>query len=818
MAINGRTYCFTPGNVDGQQPAVGERVRFNPRGSMAIEVSREAAANPGANPASVTMQPVGNGPSDAVGEVLEVLPYDFVPIDVKCAVTDAPVFHGGRNDTGGELVSGELRITLRALTPLLPGNYRYKAEEVDGIRSGPQEGEVRLPEEFGVADPVTKEKSILEPLRDGAGRVLIGGSALTGMLRHSLGALLSAPMERVTERSYSYRPNIKHARDGNRRYEVRPAAVESVTANTVTLRIFSRARAATFIRGDRYLDADGVHRRIGAPRPGTSVSSLVRGVRFDGRNHLQPDCNSERLDHYYVTYKGGIDGTGELAGRFGGRKVYRHALISSKDWSSGTVQNAPVGVFQHYRRTQEHLGDREFGHVSNRRPLLPKSEERAARRISQQIADNGELERGQLIYVEVDATGTPPRVVSLGHHYQYRQGHTDTVHKRWSGTGRESIRPLLKPLDIERVSEKDVEEKRDVAPEQLTGARLFFGYAATEKDNPGAHRVGSGAFSRLAGRLAFNIAVEQTDRPGDPSRFLNGGTAIPLKVLGQPRPSAVEFYLDQRNAGGNLLVTYGDLPGEAGGELRGRKFYRHQANVTRGHFEAGDAGTKAGNQATLIRFALEKDTEFRVALRFRDLRPWELGALLVALEPWRIGGLSSLPDEVSEWKEKAGRERPSKTDGDPLFAHKLGYGRPLGLGSVSLWVDEIHQWTHDRLEKVFSWKSDGGGGGAGLSDDQLIEESMRAFDDRMKPFWNKKRGAAIVKAWLQAHAYRGTTIKEYPVAADNHGNETIFNWHTQRRRAHAEARRSIDPNPVNRPARGGRGPGPGRQWRRGNRR
>ena len=129
-------------------------------------------------------------------------PYHFVPIPVSDdkvqSVTDSPVFHDGVNPNKETLFSGELRCPLTALTPLLVGNDQYpKQENCDGDI-----------EAWLKKNDSEKDKQVLEALRLPDGRVLIAGSSLKGMLRQSLGALLAAPMERVGERTYSYRPNM----------------------------------------------------------------------------------------------------------------------------------------------------------------------------------------------------------------------------------------------------------------------------------------------------------------------------------------------------------------------------------------------------------------------------------------------------------------------------------------------------------------------------------------------------------------------------------------------------------------------------------
>src|SRR4051794_7291518 len=115
------------------------------------------------------------------------LPYGFVPIpvdanDVPQSIVDEPVFHDGRAPDG--LLSGELRCTLTALTPLLAANDQYDAQEATGASPPDDQELVSLPASWGIAQRVAQDKTILEPLRLKDGRVIIAGPALKGMLRH----------------------------------------------------------------------------------------------------------------------------------------------------------------------------------------------------------------------------------------------------------------------------------------------------------------------------------------------------------------------------------------------------------------------------------------------------------------------------------------------------------------------------------------------------------------------------------------------------------------------------------------------------------
>jgi hypothetical protein len=140
-------------------------------------------------------------------------------------------------------------------TPLLPGNDRYKIKESDrGRLAG-----------WGFPD-LPDDKQIAEPLRLEDGRVVIPGSALKGMLRHSLGAMLSAPMERVGERRYTYRPNLQVQENARHDIVTRPAVYADTVDGKPLVWVLDDVRAAIFVR----------HGAIAAIRAATKSEDLLR--------------------------------------------------------------------------------------------------------------------------------------------------------------------------------------------------------------------------------------------------------------------------------------------------------------------------------------------------------------------------------------------------------------------------------------------------------------------------------------------------------------------------------------------------------------
>ncbi|MGH6815723.1 MAG: hypothetical protein ACREC6_08465, partial [Hyphomicrobiaceae bacterium] len=175
-------------------------------------------------------------------------PYAHVKVPEQSARLRV-AWHDG--STTQDRISGELWCTLTALTPFLAGNEQYKVKDAQGADRVPTDQGLRNRlAQLAQAEDVPKwveatvshvvrvqswfgdkllhdERTVIEPLRDTHGRVLIPGQHIKGMVRQSIGALLGAPMERVWEQSYSYRPNLMWPNTPVV-LEPRPAVVQTV--------------------------------------------------------------------------------------------------------------------------------------------------------------------------------------------------------------------------------------------------------------------------------------------------------------------------------------------------------------------------------------------------------------------------------------------------------------------------------------------------------------------------------------------------------------------------------------------------------------
>jgi hypothetical protein len=206
----------------------------------------------------------------------------------------------------------------------------------------------------------------------------------------------------------------------------------------------------------------------------------------------------------------------------------------------------------------------------------------------------------------------------------------------------------------------------DLVPQELRDARLDLAEAMFGKVD------GSGA---IKGRVLFEDAVAATA----------GSDAFeaPLvpAILSAPKPTTFQHYLTQDGTKGkDQLTTY--IAGDHT-TIRGHKLYWHRDGGS------GVSQIKEANSHALLedlRRANPQDTQHTVIrpvktgvtfvgrVQFENLSDLELGALLHALQ---------LPDGC---------------------AHRLGMGKPLGLGSVRI---TAHLRIVDRAARYRAWQTSG---------------------------------------------------------------------------------------------------------------
>jgi hypothetical protein len=619
----------------------------------------------------------GGQPRSSGKVPLKPKPYGFVPLPENLT-TAPPIWHDGTGTKGR--LSGEIRFELTTLTPLLVGWERCKiddtklpwpipyqasqgheldeflqraaiqtypdATDTDDRRRQKKQEEVNrnrhnyiskiranvVEADINGVGKTINTKSVLCPLRApwGMQTVLLPGDSLKGLLRHELGALLGAPMERVAERSYSYRPNSLFPKDPNP---------------------YLRSRLAR-------IPEDGVEMKPLYPDPAAKIYVRVPSHLELLPLNLEYDKNGTLSSPRYqfdvpgaAIYRGG-----QGAGRKLNSKRRLHGTLEAEPAASDQTAFVPDLVQEGYLRTLRHLTDLEHGHFSERHPDEVTGQE--ARKRILEAATNEVFAPGDLIWVEWDTQ--KECIVSFGWHYYYRWAYVDTVRRKgWS-----QDRCGLVPLDTERQND---EEEKD-APQQLSAVRRLFGYTG---DNDGSKGIGKNDYTQMMGRISVNAAVEVVaDGERAEDRFLQPTF---LRELGMPRPSAVEHYLEQpyhpheRPSDQATLATYGDAEGyDTPGKLAGRKFYLDRADAyTSKPWEDDSEANRLNDRSTLALEASRLNRRFRFTVRFRDLEPDELAVVIVALCP-------------HQFRQFLGGEH---VDG---YCSKLGYARPLGWGSVQI--------------------------------------------------------------------------------------------------------------------------------------
>jgi hypothetical protein len=635
-------------------------------------------------------------------------PYSFVslPDDFE---TKKPIWHDG--SSSNNRLSGEVRFEIENLTPLLVGWERQQVGNPKPSDLWPlpvsnertEQGTLVVDLQLDKSYAVKVGKSVLCPLRAPLGDrpVLIPGDSIKGLLRHELGALLGAPMERVAERSYSYRPNMLY---------VDPLRVDREKRSRPSL----YARIARVLEQDiELLPLDPIQPNGPKVRVPTKLELLPEDLRYDEDHDRGPPWY--RFDPHTgtsSTYRGG-QGAGV---RLNSKKAL-HRRLGVNSSTSASTEPVPKLAIEGYLGTIRHLIDTKHGHFCEQRhPDVPKqlTADTARTRIIQ-AATQEVFQPGDLIWVEWDT----------GKNLEDRKG--------------------LFPLP---------QEKGD-QPEELSLVRRLFGYTG---DNDGCAGIGKANYSQLMGRISVNAAIEVIE-PGKEAETDRFEKPIFLKELGQPKPSAVENYLKQPYFSANRtrpldtakLVTYGDAAGyDTPGQLAGRKFYLDREDAypkDQEPWKDDSAANRLNERSTLALEVSKPERRFRFTLRFRNLDPDELAAVLLALSPNQFAKILNPKDTTK-------------------YCSKLGYGRPLGLGTVCIEAKELHILKDDGVKSP-----------ALAKEAALGEWFARAWKDA------KPRG---LQEWLKVHQQKHPDGKDYE---RNTANGPIYAVHTKLRAEHSKDRR-----------------------------
>ena len=180
---------------------------------------------------------------------------------------------------------------------------------------------------------------------------------------------------------------------------------------------------------------------------------------------------------------------------------------------------------------------------------------------------------------------------------------------------------------------------------QLSPADRLFGWVAQE---------GKGAWK---GKI--RISCGRYTGGGSPVEHFGGENGKAMAILGNPKPAQARFYLGGETGRpqkeGQPKEEVGYVKGKIK-KLRGRKVYLHHKNFSEAFVFPQDM--PQSNQNRSIRGWIPAGKEFAFTLKFENLTGLELGAMFLLL-----------------------------TNIHQSYRFRLGYAKPLGLGSVTLNAD-----------------------------------------------------------------------------------------------------------------------------------
>jgi CRISPR-associated protein (TIGR03986 family) len=270
-----------------------------------------------------------------------------------------------------------------------------------------------------------------------------------------------------------------------------------------------------------------------------------------------------------------------------------------------------------------------------RNPVMPFHPLDTARnQDTKELGQKFRLKAGDLVYFDVDEKGIVKEIALSA----IWRGRVETLDGKAAGPLEffEAVDPDLVPFHPGR--------------KRITIAERMFGFVEDrdpkDEKNPDA---GLG----LAGRIRFSDGLLG---PGVTKDAAMESAAVPLRILSSPKPPSPAMYFKPGKGPGAWVAKQALRPGDH--HPQGRKMYLH-------HFVKEGTQpwktlhpTENLEQKNRVR-PVRVGQEFHFHIDFENLTDAELGLLQYAIAP------------------------------DAAFHHKLGMGKPLGLGSVKI---EVVEW------------------------------------------------------------------------------------------------------------------------------
>ncbi len=559
-------------------------------------------------------------------------PYHFVP--VRDGQRDSTASHVGHDVplAEPELLSGSIQCTLHALTPLFVGNEREGKEG---------------------------EHMKVYPLKVGAAETaLLSKHSLRGLVAHVHAAMTAARMDRIEEGRFLFRPMLYVARDAQYPYGM--GILESVDGDKALVRrieAYQEERRVVYFRSKEDAKAQAELDEaeygcvgLGADHSGILHRAHVKSVEESG-GPRQGSADYAQSDERWIAFKRAPEPTPPP------RHVAARPQAPSGPPSTFRITKPTL---KRFADTTELLRARADAHptLSKHLKKIPKSE-----RLASLVLAGRELKEGTLIFFEyVRGQGVVPEITTFGTSFRYPWLYRDTIRSK-NGKPRNELGLSAREADWFSCQEGGA----------LHAHRRLFGTVLRDEWAPKRAQVARRGYR---GRVSFSHGL-----------FQGGGVAaepMVLKALASPKASSWEFYLRQGSGGAK---TWGSDPcsGDDSGDLSGRKFYLHHRSVQMQDYAAD--GERPDN-ATVHDLRLpaangDRFPRYRFTVHFRGIEKRELGGLIRAIDLANGLWLKTDVDVASEIARRIDHH------GEALHAHKLGAGRPLGLGSAVISIDRL---------------------------------------------------------------------------------------------------------------------------------
>ena len=487
-----------------------------------------------------------------------------------------------------------------------------------------------------------------------AGRPAVPGSSLRGLIGSTLEAATNAPLRVLEDRRFSFRRKMEDSlsalglivQQGERLW-LRPMALptlesrdggDTFEAPPKFRKIFPQPQFKIYFGDRQQIRTEKFPYRT-ATREEQAVPMPVKVIGWRG--------NSVARD-YSLHVKGNRFAVAQLAnqndptrlgyvrvlGCWGDRERDMPHTKTHELWAPLPGKDFPtLPILDSAIERFEALAD-ERTEADPRLPFEPKDTRVRGR------GENLRLQAGDMVYFDVNDKG---EVTEFSFSAIWRgqvettPGTAATAHKFFGGLGGKDTKELL-PMSAARTT--------------VSLAELMLGFVDSKPEDKVV------ALS-LASRIRFYDALPLPGVEG----LLEDRVA--LKILASPKTPSPAMYFKSAGGGASAPVAKRLLT-PARHEPQGRKWYLH------GKSEAGQKPWETlkpndnRKQKNLVQ-PIPRDRDFYFHVDFENLSVTELGALLFALEP------------------------------DVTFHHKLGMGKPLGLGSIK--VDLMGTFLIDRQKR-----------------------------------------------------------------------------------------------------------------------